>query len=532
MFKSIRQSMAWLHSWLGLFFGWFIFIIFLTGSLSYYKYEINLWSEPQIAHYQIEQNTSIQTAYQYLLENADNNAKEWHITLAQENKSPINQVFWFDDNNFQQSSLDPETGETLLLDNEFPLGEFLYRFHYQFYGTPVLATRLFVAFITFILLLTLISGIITHKKIFSDFFTLRTFKSQRSWLDVHNISAVLATPFFITMTFTGLMFFFYLYLPQGFQQFYTENSKANYFKEIKEKTPILIQKNTENKSDNEENNPSKNLDLDYFLTKVNQEWGDAKIARIAILNPNQDNAIIRFEQLRDHSIIQNPARLTFNMTTGEYIADYRNRSAIAQIHSAMYGLHLAPFAQSFFRLTLFFSGLLGCIMIATGLLLWSIKRQIKNQEKNESLGHFFVDRLNIAILVGLPIAIIGSFYAVRLDAFIHIIGLDEFFGFPFISSFFFLWLFSFIISLLTPKVKLWTSQLIVLMIFCFTLPIVNLIYLIQQDFVNNLSSYWLFFRIDIFILLLGIFAVLIFKYIKPIQLYGEQKIKKSLEQKS
>lgn len=531
MFKSIRQSMAWLHSWLGLFFGWFIFIIFLTGSLSYYKNEINLWAEPKIAHYKIEQNTAIQTAYQYLLNNADNNAKEWHITIAQENKQPINKVFWFDDNNFQQTSLDPDTGETLLLDHEFPLGEFLYRFHYQFYGTPILATRTFVAFISFILLLTLISGIITHKKIFSDFFTLRLFKSQRSWLDVHNISAVLAIPFFLTITFTGLMFFFYLYLPQGFEKFYAENSKTNYFREIKEKTPILIQKNEENKS-NIDNNPIKPLGLDYFLEKVNTEWGDAKISRIAILQPNQNNAVIRFEQARDHSIIQNPAHLAFNMMTGEYIADNRNRSAIAQIHSAMYGLHLAPFAQSFFRLSLFFSGLLGCIMIATGLLLWSIKRQIQNKNNNENLGHFFVDRLNIAILIGLPIAIIGSFYAVRLDALIHIIGIDEFFGFPFINSFFFLWLFSFIISLLTPKIKLWTSQLIVLMIFCFTLPFVNLIYLIQQDFINNFSLYWLFLRVDLFILLLGIFSMFIFKYIKPIQIYGEQKIKNALENKS
>ncbi len=58
------------------------------------------------------------------------------------------------------------------------------------------------------MLIALVSGIITHKKIFTDFFTLRTFKSQRSWLDFHNISSVVALPFFLTITFTGLAIFF------------------------------------------------------------------------------------------------------------------------------------------------------------------------------------------------------------------------------------------------------------------------------------------------------------------------------------
>jgi hypothetical protein len=40
-----------------------------------------------------------------------------------------------------------------------------------------------------------ISGVITHKRIFVDFFTLRWSKGQRSWLDAHNVSAVLALPF-------------------------------------------------------------------------------------------------------------------------------------------------------------------------------------------------------------------------------------------------------------------------------------------------------------------------------------------------
>ncbi len=66
MHKGIRQSMAWLHSWTGLIFGWLVFTIFLMGSLSYYRHEINLWMQPALAQYEIKQDVAIKTAYQYL----------------------------------------------------------------------------------------------------------------------------------------------------------------------------------------------------------------------------------------------------------------------------------------------------------------------------------------------------------------------------------------------------------------------------------------------------------------------------------
>ncbi|MDR0117243.1 PepSY-associated TM helix domain-containing protein, partial [Acinetobacter baumannii] len=33
-------------TWTGLIFGWLVFAIFLMGSLSYYRHEINLWMQP------------------------------------------------------------------------------------------------------------------------------------------------------------------------------------------------------------------------------------------------------------------------------------------------------------------------------------------------------------------------------------------------------------------------------------------------------------------------------------------------------
>lgn len=504
MFKSIRQSMAWLHGWLGLIFGWFIFIIFLTGTTAYYKDALNLWAEPQIATTQYQQYTAIQTAYDYLQNNVDN-ADEWYINLAIQDK-PVNHVYWLGADNFGSAVLDPNQGDEILLDNEIGLGQFFYQFHYQFHSIDVLTGRTIISVIAFIALIILLSGIITHKKIFTDFFTLRSHKGQRSWLDVHNFSAVIALPFFLMITFTGILLLFHFYLPQGLQQLYGEKPRT-YFKEIREKTTTI----------QTQNNSSADINLPAILSQVKQQWGDAEIKRIVIKNPNQNNTSIYFEQVQDKSLTLRPNRLMFD-ATGHILENNRKDNIIALTSAGVYGLHLAYFAQPLVRFALFISGILGVVMIASGLLMWSIKRQVKHKGE-ESTGQYLVDRINIAVIVGLPIAMISTFYGVRLHSLID----PEIVNISFISCFFSFWIMSSALALLLPQSKLWISQLLILMILCFILPIFDIIYLIAKGYIQNFSDYWLFLRIDLVFIIIGILVILFIKNIRPIQNYISQK---------
>lgn len=45
---QFRQVQATLHSWLGIVVLWSGFLIFFTGSIAYFRTEINLWSKPEI----------------------------------------------------------------------------------------------------------------------------------------------------------------------------------------------------------------------------------------------------------------------------------------------------------------------------------------------------------------------------------------------------------------------------------------------------------------------------------------------------
>ncbi len=106
MQKNIRQSMAWLHSWTGLLLGRLLFAIFLMGSMSYYRHEITMWMQPELAQYNVAQETALKTAYQYLDVHA-HDAKSWYIGVASE-KSPVNNVYWQKaDGGFERKTLNP-----------------------------------------------------------------------------------------------------------------------------------------------------------------------------------------------------------------------------------------------------------------------------------------------------------------------------------------------------------------------------------------------------------------------------------------
>ncbi|RZG79398.1 PepSY-associated TM helix domain-containing protein [Acinetobacter venetianus] len=510
--KGIRQSMAWLHTWTGLIFGWLLFAIFLMGTSAYYRHHINLWMQPQLAQYQVNQDVAVKTAVEYLNKNAAD-AKSWYVSLANQ-ENPVNKMYWKKaTGGYESKTLDANTGEELKLSNTQG-GDFFYNFHFQLYGMPVLIGRLITSLAAFIMLIALISGIITHKKIITDFFTLRTFKSQRSWLDFHNVSSVLALPFFLTITFTGLAIFFYLYLPFGMKKLYPDNP-FQYFTEIR---TISV-----NNNHNADPIKTEMLPIQTLLEKVKQQWGDQALATIEVKNPNTDQATISFKQLEDHSITLNQPQITFD-ATGNILGNTKNNSSVATLNAGVYGLHMATFAQPLLRLAFFCSGILGCLMIASGLLLWSLKRQIQNKSNQFHLGHYLVDRLNIATFIGLPIAMLAYMFANR---FVQITETTPNYE---IYSFFVVWVLSLIIALFTKKQYLWQSQVAVLGIVAIALPIYDLIYLLNHQLVTDFQSYWAFLRVDLFFILSAGFALFVYRNIHPIQQKSAQKIKVKLAQ--
>lgn len=412
MKQSLRQSMTWLHTWGGLLVGWVLYFIFVTGTIGYFYIEIDRWMRPELplSTSWPSVTQSVDKADAFLRkEGAD--AGFWRINLPVGRQSRQLDVAWGDG----KTAYARPVGERVYVpardvfepearprDTEGAYG--LYRMHWKLHYLPQQLGVFIVGFCTMMLLVALLTGVIAHKRIFADFFTFRPGKGQRSWLDFHNLSGVLALPFLVMITYTGLIFYTVTYVPSGLDAAYGKNQKA-FWTEITSPLDVAPA-----------GKPAALLPLAGFVEKATAQWGGQPPDLLIVINPLQSNAqVIAFHTGYDTLLRDVGERIRFDGVTGAMtVRETAATSAPHAVYSAMLGLHEGIFAGPLLRWLYFASGVLGCALIATGLVLWSVKRRAKHGAAKEHLGHRLVECLNIGTVAGLPVGIAAYFWANRL----------------------------------------------------------------------------------------------------------------------
>jgi len=220
MKDGLRQSMAWLHTWVGLTCGWLLCAIFFTGTLSVFREPITRWMEarPVLSDTATGVPLALDAAIRHLAATAPT-ASFWRLDLPRQVGDALQVVSRTGKSN-QQAALHPQTGELLpgLWGRKTEGGRHFMSFHYTLHGD--VPGYWLVGWIGMCALAALVSGVIVHRRIFADFFTFRPRKGQRSWLDAHNASAVFTLPFLLMIVYTGVAFFYSSYMPWPLQTAY------------------------------------------------------------------------------------------------------------------------------------------------------------------------------------------------------------------------------------------------------------------------------------------------------------------------
>lgn len=476
-----RQSMSWLHTWASLILGWLLYAIFLTGTLSFFQNEISVWMKPEL-HQSVPSTSQIQqtqVALNYLQQHAPD-AALWNIQLPNSRQTSTELQIRKQGEDLsrrrggERVSLDSATGE-VLQPRETRGGSFLYRFHFELYGLPRIWARWLVGIATLLMLVAIVSGVITHKKIFKDFFTFRSGKGQRSWLDAHNATAVFALPFHIMITFSGLLLLMFMFMPWGIKQVYPDS--MDFFNEMRGRTPVSTAADPSTTAQSAQ--PMQAIEMAALAPMqrdVQSQWQDNPIASIQITAPNTPQTQVIFQATHAKHLIERNVlpSLSFNGVTGQLENDL-NQSAAKQvsvplgIYNVVTVLHEARGVDLSLRWLLFLSGVMGTLMVATGLVLWSVKRAPQQQKQGQlSFAYRLVQVLNIATIIGLPLAVAGYFYANRLLP----TDLDMRLNWE-IRSFFSVWLLSLIFAALRPARQAWLSLLMVTALAFAGLPLLN-----------------------------------------------------------
>ncbi|WP_369630718.1 MULTISPECIES: PepSY-associated TM helix domain-containing protein [unclassified Variovorax] len=480
MKEGFRQSMAWLHTWSGLLVGWVLFMVFAAGTASYFKDEITFWMKPElhaVTPGAVPQPVAADNALAFMQRHAPD-ATRWFITLPTEREPGVS-LLWAKPpppagsppvdrrRSFDRAMLDPATGQAITAPRETRGGEFFYRLHFDLHYMPALWARWIVGFCAMFMLVAIVSGIVTHKRIFKDFFTFRPKKGQRSWLDAHNVTAVLALPYHAMITYTGLVTLMFMYMPWGPQVAYKAHGGNDTF--FAEAFPGGVRTQIKASGTKAALAP-----LAPMVAQATAHWDGAPVGRIVVHQPNDANAVVSLTRAEGRHLSYDQPSMQFNGTTGALISSFGDvPKAAAETRGVLYGLHIGRFADPLLRALFFVSGLAGCLMVATGLLLWAVKERQKyaktlKQGGRIGFGLRLVDGLNLGAIAGLPVAMAAFFWANRLLP-VDVAGRNE----AEIRWFFIVWGATAVLGLLRPTLRMWQAQLALGALLFALLPVLN-----------------------------------------------------------
>jgi uncharacterized iron-regulated membrane protein len=503
-----RQSMAWLHTWVGLLLGWVLYFMFITGTAGYLDTEIDRWMNPELPVSQFSAPAAqVAHASHTFLNTHAPNAEHWFISLPLNRNDPYPRVFWdgAKGEGIEASGnhmLDPMNG-TVLTGRDTAGGQTLYRMHWKLHYLPEIMSDWLIGIATMFMFIALITGVIVHKKIFANFFTFRPGNGQRSWLDAHNVVSLLSLPFQLMITWSGLIFMMFIYMPLIVAAWYGpgEDNHKVFLDEIFE-APALVKVSGE---------PAPLVVLDRVITEAQRRWDGAPIAALDIRHPGDAHARIVVRSDFAAGPLRAADMLVFDGVNGELLAErpalYSNAKAFRDV---MLGLHEGMFASPMLRALYVLSGLLGAAMIATGLVLWAVKRRQRSEKLRQvpHIGLRMVERLNVATIIGLPVAIAAYFWANRL---LPLTMTDR--ASWEVNCLFLVWLLLFIHATWRPTAKVWAEQAWLAALAFALLPLVNALTTSRHLGQSLLQEDWVMAGFDLSMLALGVTFALLARYL-------------------
>jgi uncharacterized iron-regulated membrane protein len=332
----------------------------------------------------------------------------WMIRLPEHGAAHF-EASWRGEGGWQDRPLDAATGEPLAAQpRESRAMYLLYWFHFRLHGLPGRLGHWLVGAMAMAMLALLVTGIIVHKRIFTDFFTFRPAKAPaRSWLDAHNVSSVMTLPFALMITYSGLATFWNQWMPTGLAMVGWEAMRD-------ETRPTLPRANSPG-------DPAPTLPLWSFVERAQSGLAEGQTLRgIMVSHPGGTQTQVRVSHGNDAMLWGGSDTKIFNGATGELLGhETDSASAVRATQGVLRNMHLIHFAGPVLRWLYFLMSAGCCVMIATGLVLWTIKRRHRILKQGATAassiwGWRVVEALNVGTVAGLLIATAAMFWSNRL----------------------------------------------------------------------------------------------------------------------
>ena len=260
------------------------------------------------------------------------------------------------------------------------------------------------------------------------------------------------------ITYTGLITLMSLYMPWGVERAFPDADARRQATSELHAFPL---------SGPATGQPAALYALSELVGDAEADW-QKPVQSLRVSHPGDAGARAVVWQSTHEALSAHRPQRIYAASSGALLAETQPQRIDEQAHGIMVGLHAGRFADWGMRWIYFALGAAGCGMVATGLLLWTSKRKHK---KGGVVGMWCVERLNIATLAGMPIAVLAFFASNRLLP-VALSGRAQWE----IHFFFAAWLLALLHAALRRSAsQAWREQLILIVILLLCLPILNLL---------------------------------------------------------
>jgi uncharacterized iron-regulated membrane protein len=442
MFTNFRQAMTWLHTWMGLVLGFVLMICFFFGSLAVFDREIDRWAIPQ-TRFEPQPMPSFDRMLLPILQQVQPDAKDYAANMPKLHdpaKGPMTprlelpvDEYWaytthrdpvlamgagfripqpkdpsLENHIHGDVTIDPRSG-AIVPNDALKIGSrWFYPMHFSLNWVWKDIGYWIVGLAGFTMLVALVTGVIMHRKIFREFFTFRPRKhTQRSALDLHNLTGVVALPFHFFFAFTGLVIFAsYFYFPVS----------HTLLKPLHQQHEVMEAKATG--LPHERSGVAAPLaSVDAMVAEAKRRWAArdmaGEVGYLTVTHVGDANSYVSIFRAGSDRVALVGEGIHFKASTGEVLREDPPRTVVSEIDEFLRGLHLQHFEHWLLRWLYVLGGLLGCVCIATGFVFFVEKRKAVHA-KAGGQGCRVVDALAVTTVTGMVIAAIGMLVVNRV----------------------------------------------------------------------------------------------------------------------
>lgn len=403
----------------------------------------------------------------------------------------------------------------------YDMGEFLYRLHFlaQLNQIPIHLGApfgyLLAGIVSFLFLFALITGFFLHyEKIKSNFFVFRPFSKWKTvWTDLHTAIGIIGFPFQLIFAVTGVILIanFALFTPYA-QILYKGDADQLY---------TDLQYSDAETFDYLNKPLGKDFDVNGIVKNIAMKWEGADITQVSIRNYGDANMHILLQgKPQSSERFAGSGKLVYQVQGGKVLYEkspIHDANYIDQVKALIYRLHFGDFGGKPLRVIFFILGLMGCVVIISGILIWLVARDKKSVPAYKRKFNFWTANIFLATCLSMLPVTAFTFVMVKVveqpdQTFIY-------------NCYFYTWLVLGLYFVALRNIELTNRQTLLLSTAtCLLVPLANGLYVGKWLWVSFQNQ-----ELDILFIDLLFIALALGSYFVYLKVLAQQRLKQDID---